>query len=294
MSDMKTLKKSVETVNVDDKFAQPDGGREEKDEKQEAVPVAGTEDTPQGSSPEKTSEQVDEKKDELAEIKKALDSAKGESEHTKNAMQKRIDQLTSELKSIKEQSESKKEKTWDDLNSKEIEDYIAHYSDEGNGKMVAFLTDKLTDKKINERFSKNNQETQSHTVRRQTWDATVNEFPDLKNPESEHYKRTLEMVNSDPRYNDIQKFPEGHAVAARMVAVDILREQLKNQGVKSKEADAIAKKQVAKNSLDVSSGRNTGASDKDDLSKAMDRAMDSKNPYGSEWKEVLRKINSAK
>lgn len=247
---------------------------------------------PEAKPTESAKEEVAEKKDELAELKAAVAKLQSENSQVKDGMQKRIDQLTWELKHTKEQSEVKKEKTWDDLSSKELTEYIAFYADDNNGKMVAFLTDKLADKKISDRLSESSSNTQNATIRVSAWNEVVTEYPDLKDANSDHYKRTLQLVSSDKRFDDIKSFPEGHAVAARLVSEQMLREK-----IKATETQKITKKvrdEALKNSLDTSTGRQADTHDTTDFDKLMNKASDSKNPYGHEWKDVLRRLNSSK
>lgn len=285
MGDLVSLKPDVELGYID------------KDEKVE-VPDTGTEETPADSSPEKTPEPEttqEEKVDELAILKDQVAKLSQENNHVKDSMQRRIDELTWQIKNQKEQVDKNKERTWDDITSaEEVTNYIKHYSELGDGNMVAFLTNKLTDIKISERFDSTSKTAQSNSVRVQSWTAITEEFPDLKNPNSQHYKETEAMVKSDPRFDDIKNFPEGHAVAAQLAAVKILKEQLKSQGMKSKDAEVMAKKAIVQNALDGSTAKSGNVGTSKDLGSLMDKAMDSKNPWGTEWKDVLRKVNSAR
>jgi len=254
--------------------------------------ILGTEEPQQDSSTEKPAEEtVEAKEDELTTIKKALDLAKSESEHIKSAMQKRIDELTWQIKSIKEQQTEKKEKTWDDLNSTELRPYIKHYVDEGNGEMVAFLTELLADKKIEERLSKQDSKHVTEATRVQTWTAVTKEYPELQDVNSEHYQRTLKLVQSDKRFDDIVNFPEGHSIAARLVAEQILKEKLHNKATEEKVVTKQARDAALKTSLDTSTGRRVERSSPSDIFRKMEEASDDKQPYGVKWKEILKDLN---
>ena len=285
--DLKSNKPEVEREAFDKK----DETQEEVIEETKQPEELGTEETPADSSPEETSEK---EKDELKLLKEQIEALTNENSHIKDSMQKRIDELTWQIKSKEEKSESNKEKTWDDLDVKELQQYIAYYVEEGNGQMVAYLTDKLTDKKIETKDSEKDKVYKNQMVRVESWNQVAEEYPELKDVNSEHYKRTLDRVKSDPRFDDMNVFPEGHAVAARLVAADMLKEQLRSEGVKAKEAEARAKQSVVQNSLDSSSGKQSDVKSKNDLAKRMEKAMDSKNPYGPEWKDILREINSSR
>jgi hypothetical protein len=286
MGDLKSADNFKERVITMTETPQAEEVKAEEGNVADPSPAEPTTETP--------TNEVAEKKDELAELKSAVDKLKSENSQVKDAMQKRIDQLTWELKSTKEQSEVKREKTWDDLNTTELKDYIAHYADEGNGKMVAFLTDKLADKKITERLTETSSATQNATIRAKAWDEVVGEYSELKDPNSDLYKRTLEIVRSDKRFDDIKNFPEGHAVAARLASEQMLREKLKATETENKKISKKVRDEALKNSLDSSTARHAEVSTLGDVDKLMDRASNSKNPYGHEWKEVLRRINSVK
>jgi len=254
-----------------------------------------TEETQPESSPEETSEEVvEEKETELDILKKELEKSHAETARTKDAMQNRINELTRDIKSIKEQTESSKERTWDDLNAKEIGQYIAHYTNEGNGEMVAMLTDKLTDKKIAARLDESNSLNRNNAARVQAWNEVASDYPELQDPNSEHYKKTEQFIKDDPRFNDLQRNPEGHAVAARLVAERMLHDKLRNMKGETKAVSKKARDEALKNSLDSSSGKRGETTPVDELDKMMDSASDSRNPYGPEWKAALKKINSAK
>lgn len=288
--DLVTNKEVKERVAYD---AKPDESQEAvvEETNEQNTDALGTEASQSESSTEKTSEKKD--IDELAVLKETVDKLTAENSKVKDSMQKRIDELTWKVKNNEEKQERSKDRTWDDITDpEEIKQYISHYTNEGNGNMVAFLTDKLTDVKINKSLTSEKNAANNNAIRANTWAETVDQFPDLKDPNSEHYQKTLALIQKDPRYDDINKIPEGHAVAARMVAVEILQAKLKADGMKSKEAEATAKKEVAQNSLDVSGGKISNSSGKNDVASMMDKAMDSKDPYGPEWREVLRKINS--
>jgi len=288
-SDLKSTKTVTERVNMEDSN---EVVREDVKVLDEAQELKVSEDKPTESQTEKTSEEKKEES-ELALLTKQVDELKNENSRTKNSMQKRIDELTWKQKSQEESREKSKDKTWEDLSVDELKQHRTRYREEGNDAMIDMISDLMADKRIAKGVTQSRNETQNDAVRVQSWDAVIAEYPELSDVNSEHYKRTAEMVQSDKRFDDINSFPEGHAVAARLAAERILKDRINSAQKKSREAEKKLTDEKSKNSLGSSTAKadTTSSTTKDKLLAA---AEDSGSPHSPEWRAYLKHVNSAR
>lgn len=291
MAKFKPVHEPVDNKVFIDKEAETVQEPEVKETEVDDTVNKGTEETPTDSQTEETSEQnekVEEKVDELAILQKQVEELNAKNEHMREGMQKRIDQLTYELKSHQEKIDSNKEKSWNDLSVDELKKYRAHYREEGNDAMIDYLEDLIVDKKLESRLTTDKQVNLSNQTRIESWNIVTNEYEDLKNPNSEHYKMTQEIVASDPRFNDINTFPEGHAVAARLAAEKLLRQKVVASSQDAEKLAVRAKQDKQKNSLSVPSLQAPESSS--NKAKLLEEAVSSGNPHSAAWKKYFKAI----
>jgi len=259
--------------------------KETKESTKESTDDTGTEETQKEDSSPSEEEASGEKEPE-AEIDWKARAEKAEKGI--ESMEERINRLTYEVKSTKEQASKPKEKTWDDLSVDELKKYRAHYRKEGNDDGVDFVNDKIAEKLADEKATSKMALRDASKLRVDSWADVVSIYPDLKNKNSEHYKKTLEIVRKNPKLDNIELNPEGHAVAARLAGEEMLREKVRGATKKAQATKAKLTKEQAKLGLESGTKKAVATDTIDKLRKA---AENSKGPYSREWRAYFSALD---
>lgn len=212
-------------------------------------------------------------------------------------MQQSLRDTQAELQRLKEQTaESNKPRKLEDLSVDELKTLRAHYRKSENSEMVEHIEELMIDKRAEQVADRKLGALRFDQVRVQTWEVVVDEYKklndkafDLENQDSELYRRTAKLVSGDGRFN---KEPEGHAIAARLVAEQMLRERL----AKTKSTERVLKKKVAKSATKESLERGGRASQagSESLGKLLKAAEGSGSPFSPEWRRYLTALDKAK
>jgi len=280
-------KKKAEIVETPDET-------QEVVEEQVAEEQVGTEETqPEESSTseeeasELTVEPVEEQPQESDTEKLRL-----QMEKMQDSMQKRIDELTYRAKSAEEQAKSSKGKTWDDLSVDELKKYRTYYRQEANDSMVDFLNDKIVEQSTKQQTLEQIKLERANAIRVNSWARVVEDYPELKDPNSEHYKKTVEVIQQNPLFDDIKQAPEGHAAAARLAAEELLRSKLTSTTKKVKAAKQKLQSEQNKLGLESGSGKQISDSPSTKLEKLRVAAENSGNPYSTQWRTYLKALDN--
>ena len=239
---------------------------------------------------------------EVPEIAEAKPETAKKLAHEEAIPYERFKEVNDELKAMKQQmmklnesQQASKPKTWDDLNIDELKTLKKHYASEGNSDMLDFVDDKIMERKAEEVSNRRDEKRQFSQTRVESWNSSVAEYKklndpafDLTNENSELYKKTLNLVQTDSRFNTIA---EGHALAAQLSAEQMLRDRLlKNQSTQQ----ALKKKAVKSISTDaLESGNRTGAPAAMSMDK-MEKAAFAAGPYSREMRTYLRTLEDTK
>lgn len=247
----------------------------------------GTGEPPVGDPPPPDTKTPEELAKEIKELTTKLDK----SGKATSSLERRIDQLTREKKEAQAAVAKGKDKGWDDLSIQELRQYRNHFKKEDNDEMVIFLEDKIIDKKAGEVADKKVSQGENKTIRAATWAEAQKKYPDLKDKDSEHFQLAGKILAKYPQLNDINKNPQGHAVAAYLAAEELLYGKIHNKDALLK----LTKDQIArandKASLEPGGARpavDTGSLDK--LEKA---ALASGDPYSSAWRRYTKALQES-
>lgn len=270
----KSTEETVEETTEETKTETQEETTEEK---------TGTEETQKEES--STSETETSEKDKL-DYKTLYEEEKSKAEKAEHGIEqltKRVDSLTYKVKT---NEQSGKEKTWDDLDVDQLKDYRTHYRKEGNDEMVDFLNDKIVDRKSEQVADGKFQLQANNKARIDAWSKVKVDYPELADTSSEHYKKTLALIQARPELNNVMLIPDGHAAAARIVAEEIMRQKLHGKDTQIKATKNKLSKSQAK--LGLESGTQKAVASKSSMEKLLKTAVDSNNPYGIEWRNYWK------
>ena len=222
-------------------------------------------------------------KDLLAKVN-TLTASLQKSERLNEQLQSRVDQLFAQSKS---QKESGRRDSWEQFSDSEIEELESRAEAAGDTRKAKFFSKMLNDRSVDRKIEKARQEERSNLTREMTWGKVTEKFPDLNNPDSEHYRRTVKYIQANPEFDNLSRMPAGHARAAEIVARDMEVERL--QGIEKKvlAKENELKQKQSKESLGESSQKSEGSTGRDKLDELYEAAVKSGDPFSREWKAYL-------
>lgn len=203
-------------------------------------------------------------------------------------LQHRVDGLFAKTKEL--ESSKGKEKTWDDLSIEELKDYRRKARAAQDDELIDFINDKIAEKSADKRIKDEADRREANYIRINTWKEISIKYPDLKNQNSEHYQETVRFIQENSVYDDLLRFPEGHARAAEIVAKDLQLRKLQNVDKEKKSAEDKLSKERTKKDLGKGERKGEALGEDENLAKLKKAAEESGNPYSREWRIYLKAL----
>lgn len=204
---------------------------------------------------------------------------------------RQIGDLRERLAKLETAQQASQPKKWEELTVPQLRDAVRYYQSEetANPKMVEMLEDLIIEKKASEVVGKVEGKRSFKERQTESWSRALGALPELKDQNSELFKRTAALIKSDPRYGEV---PEGYEKAAYEVYTYLDLERKRAAAKKKVVVKSETEASLRKNGLE-SGGRpaSTTNASLDALEKA---AAESKNPFGPEWRRYMRALDKTK
>lgn len=219
-------------------------------------------------------------------------------EKDKESMQSRIDQLTFEKKTLQEQGQDQKSKTWEDLSIDELKVHRERFLDEGDMRKVLAVQDLINDKvakgQTEQLTASRKQERERENSARQAWGEVQQTFSVTKDEDFNAEKEdsrviqiARKIIQENPYLDDLEKYPQGHAFAIKEAHRILVVEKLGKiqSGTRSLKKKALSAE--AKTGLEETG---SPAGEEGSLDKELD-GLQGIDPYDPRVAQTLRKLN---